>query len=163
MSEQLSCLRCFLVSHTTATPNRLLEDLFSMVHAKEPAERDELLQRVLHSIAALEQTLDKPVHAVAMNAREKASYQTKQDEVDLRIEASKQEVVSAKSTLDDARAKRRRQEEYDVLAAVALELPSRSESAANIDALQADLLRLQAEAKELDDKVSVVFKSCPIR
>lgn len=140
-----------------------MEDLFSLAHAKEAGDKDVLLQRLQHSIAALEQTLDKPMHAVRMNAREKASYQDKRESIDLKIEASKQEVVAAKLTLVDAQAKRRRQEAYDELAAVALELPSREVSTTSITELKADLVRVQAETDALDSKVTVTSLSRMLR
>eukprot|EP00037_Helgoeca_nana_P011719 m.105354 g.105354 ORF g.105354 m.105354 type:complete len:250 (-) comp21009_c0_seq1:168-917(-) len=144
--------RLTLGDKETTKTNKLMEDLFSLAHAKEAGDKDVLLQRLQHSIAALEQTLDKPMHAVRMNAREKASYQDKRESIDLKIEASKQEVVAAKLTLVDAQAKRRRQEAYDELAAVALELPSREVSTTSITELKADLERVQAETDALDSK-----------
>eukprot|EP00038_Savillea_parva_P011859 m.200611 g.200611 ORF g.200611 m.200611 type:complete len:298 (+) comp21113_c0_seq1:210-1103(+) len=136
----------------TDRANKLMEGLFKMAGEKDPVERKAHAQRLLHSIAILEETMDKPMHAVAMNTREKRAYQNNRDEVDSQIEVSKQEVVAAKGKLLEARAKRRRQEEYDALAAVALEVPSRDASKAGIAELQEELLRLQADTDKVDEK-----------
>jgi len=130
-----------------------MEDLLLLAASTDADERNSLLHKLLHATAALEATLDKPTHAVAMNAREKAGYEAQLAEMGRRIEASERAVVAAKERLGDARAKRRRQEEYDGLAAVALKEPSRPESTSAITTIESDLVRLRAELVALENKV----------
>ena len=130
-----------------------MEDMLLLVAATDPAERDSLLHKLLHATASLEAMLDKPTHAVAMNAREKLGYEKQLVEMGRKIEQSELAVATAKERLGNARAKRRRQEEYDSLAAVALKEPSRAESTAAIAATEADLERLRTDLVALETKV----------
>eukprot|EP00041_Stephanoeca_diplocostata_P016368 m.322030 g.322030 ORF g.322030 m.322030 type:complete len:236 (+) comp20345_c0_seq1:205-912(+) len=151
--------RLLLGDAETRKLNKIIEDTFKLLQSTNSEERDVLLLRLKNAIRAVELNVIKTEHVVKMHSVETQNYQEKGKAVASKIEQSREDVITAKQNLREARAHRAQQEEYDALAGVILTLPSRETSLTSIAELKAELQQLQAESDALDHKYEMRKKN----
>ncbi|VDD96419.1 unnamed protein product [Enterobius vermicularis] len=130
-----------------------ISHLFKITRERDPAQIHNHVLWLKETLDAAEITMEKQVLLAAMNDKHIEEYRHLAEEIDKSVKESYERMREAKKDLLVAKGVRRNKEQYELLAGMIQQIPSREESTAKLIALKDELEELHERQRKLEYKV----------
>ncbi|VDK64550.1 unnamed protein product [Anisakis simplex] len=124
---------------------------------KDPETAQNNLPRIMQLLDAAETSLHKQRLIATMNEEQIEKYKRMAQEIDNEIVCAHERMQSAKKELEAAKVIRRNKEEYEALANVIQQFPSRQDTNKKLEAVKEDLEAQHERQRKLEAKVRLNF------
>ncbi|KAH7712076.1 THO complex subunit 7-like protein [Aphelenchoides avenae] len=138
----------------TGDDKRILQ-LFALVHAMaNPADRKAAESKILLLLEQAEMSMLKQTAVAEMLELEEEKYRELFVDTEEQITQATEQMAQVKAELAKAKVVRKNRQEYDAIAKLISEIPSRSESQQSLETLRQEINDLQGRQKSLEQKLS---------
>ncbi|KHN87784.1 THO complex subunit 7 -like protein [Toxocara canis] len=124
---------------------------------KDPEIARSNLPRIMQILDAAETSMHKQVLIATMNEHQSNQYRQMAQEIDKEIVRAHERMQAAKKELEAAKAIRRNKEEYEALANVIQQFPSRHDTNLKLEAVKKELEEQHERQRKLEAKEGGVF------
>uniref|UniRef100_A0A0N5AJU9 THO complex subunit 7 homolog n=1 Tax=Syphacia muris TaxID=451379 RepID=A0A0N5AJU9_9BILA len=132
----------------------LINLLFKVTRERDPAQLQNHIQLLKETLNAAETTMKKQAILAGMNNRQIEEYKCMAEEIDKSVKESYERMKDAKKDLLVAKGVRKNKEQYELLADMIEQIPSREESQTKLSALKDELGDLHEKQRKLETKLT---------